>query len=223
METKGLDLVSDNKIRTRIILVRHGECQGNREGLFRGRSDFPLNEQGLVQAKELAIEMKQYKPFKVFTGPLSRAKQTALTISQECHTEVEICEGINNIELGPWEGQNKQFIAQKYPEQWKTWLHEPEKLSVPGIETLQQVQRRASRELSKIVKDFTGKTVIIVSHRAVLKPLIASCLKIAKPYFWRIHIDTAAYSILHYKNRLGYTLIQLNQNKHLSEFISEWA
>jgi broad specificity phosphatase PhoE len=215
--------VSDNKVWTRIILVRHGECQGNREGLFRGRSDFPLNKQGLVQAKELAIELKQFQLFKVFTGPLSRAKQTALIISQECHTEIEICDGINNIELGPWEGQVKQVIAREYPEQWKIWLHEPEKLSVPGIESLKQVQKRARSALDEIVKKCTGKTLIIVSHRAVLKPLIASCLKIGKPYFWRIHIDTAAYSILHYKKRLGYTLVQLNQNRHLTKFISEWV
>lgn len=212
-----------NKSRTKIILVRHGECQGNREGLFRGRSDFPLNEQGLIQAKELSIEMKQYEPFTIFTSTLSRAKQTAFIISQVCNTGVEVCEEINNIELGPWEGQVKQVIAQKYPEQWEIWLHEPEKLSVPGIETLDQVQERASRKLDRIVKEFAGKTVIIVSHRAVLKPLIASCLKICKPYFWRIHIDTAAYTILHYKSDLGYTLIQLNQNRHLSEFISEWV
>ncbi|MFA6711307.1 MAG: histidine phosphatase family protein, partial [Candidatus Caldatribacteriota bacterium] len=114
-------------------------------------------------------------------------------------------------------------IAREYPEQWEIWLNKPEKLSVPGIETLQQVQKRARKELDRIVKDFNGKTVIIVSHRAVLKPLIASCLKISKPYFWRIHIDTAAYSILHYKKGLGYTLVQLNQNRHLSEFISEWV
>ena len=215
--------MSDSKVRTKIILVRHGECQGNREGLFRGRSDFPLNEQGLIQAKELALEMKQYNPFRIFTGPLSRTKQTALAISQECHIDIEMREGINNIELGPWEGQVKQVIAREYPEQWEIWLNVPEKLSVPGIETLEHVQKRARRELDKIVKEFTGKTVIIVSHRAVLKPLIASCLKISKPYFWRIHIDTAAYSILHYKKGLGYTLVQLNQNRHLTEFISEWV
>ncbi len=216
-------MVKDNADKTKIILIRHGECRGNREGLFRGRSDFPLNEVGLNQAKELAIEMMTYKPLKIFTSPLERAKQTALTIGQECHTEVEVREGINNIELGPWEGQVKQFIARKYPEQWRIWLQNPEKLSVPGIETLDQVQKRARKELDMIVKDFAGGTVIIVSHRAVLKPLIASCLKMCKPYFWRIHIDTAAYSILHYKNDLGYTLVQLNQNKHLSEYISEWV
>lgn len=215
-------MYKDNDNSTRIILVRHGECRGNREGLFRGRSDFPLNERGLIQANELATELKKFKPIKVFTSPLPRARQTARIISQICHISIENREGINNIELGPWEGKSKKYIAQKYPEEWSIWVKEPEKLRISGIETLDNVQQRAKRELENIITVSSGKTVVIVSHRAVLKPLIASCLEINKPYFWRIHIDTAAFSILNYEKQRGYTLTQLNQNRHLSEFVTEY-
>ncbi|MBA7540464.1 hypothetical protein ES705_32761 [subsurface metagenome] len=43
---------------TLIILVRHGECEGNIKGMFRGRANFPLNERGLIQAQDLARELK---------------------------------------------------------------------------------------------------------------------------------------------------------------------
>ncbi len=212
----------NNKDKTIIILVRHGECKGNREGLFRGRSDFPLNEAGLSQANELAKEIKSFKPIRIFTSPLSRARQTAEAISKECQIEVEERAGMNNIELGPWEGRPKKYISEKYPEQWQLWLNEPEKLMIPEMETLDQVQQRAKKDLNDLIKQFPGKTIVIVSHRAVLKPLIAYCLGINKPYFWRIHVDTASYSILNFEKLRGFILIQLNQNKHLKEFISEW-
>ncbi|MBN2394871.1 MAG: histidine phosphatase family protein [Candidatus Atribacteria bacterium] len=208
--------------RTKIILVRHGECQGNREDLFRGRSDFPLNKEGFNQARELAKELKSFQPIKIFTSPLIRARQTAEAISQECNIQVEERYGMNNIELGSWEGKSKLYIAEKYPEQWQVWLKEPEKLSFPGMESLDKVQARSRKDLDDIIKEFSGKTVIIVSHRAVLKPLIASCIGIKKPYFWRVHVDTASYSVIHYEKRRGFSLIQLNQTKHLTEFISEW-
>lgn len=211
-----------NEAKTRIILVRHGECQGNREGLFRGRSDFPLNENGLIQAKELGTELRKFEPVKIFTSPLSRAKETARIISKQCHIEIEICEEMNNIKLGLWEGKTKDFIARQYPEQWAIWLSEPEKLVLTGMETLDEVQQRARKGLNNIIKNHAGDTVIIISHRAVLKPLIASCLEMAKPYFWRIHMDTAAYSILHYDQLRGFVLVQLNQNRHLGKYISEW-
>ncbi|HPK86915.1 MAG TPA: histidine phosphatase family protein [Atribacterota bacterium] len=211
-----------NEAKTRIILVRHGECQGNREGLFRGRSDFPLNENGFIQAKELGTELRKFEPVKIFTSPLSRAKETARIISKQCHIEIEICEEMNNIKLGPWEDKAKDFIARQYPEQWAIWLSEPEKLVLTGMETLDEVQQRARKGLNNIIKNHAGDTVIIISHRAVLKPLIASCLEMAKPYFWRIHMDTAAYSILHYDQLRGFVLVQLNQNRHLGKYISEW-
>lgn len=208
--------------KTKIILVRHGECQGNREGLFRGRSNFPLNEVGLVQARELAKELKLFQPIRIFTSPLTRAKQTAEAISQECEVELEERDGMNNIELGPWEGKSKLNIAEKYPNEWQIWLNQPEKLAIPGMESLDCIQERAKKDLSEIIKQFYGKTFVIVSHRAVLKPLIASCIGIHKPYFWRIHLDTASYSIIHFEEFKGFILVQLNQTKHLSEFISEW-
>ncbi|MFW5879595.1 MAG: histidine phosphatase family protein [bacterium] len=208
--------------RTVIIIVRHGECRGNREGLFRGRSDFPLNELGLYQARELARELKTLQPTMIFTSPLLRAIQTAEAIKRECRVEIEEREALNNIELGPWEGKSKDYIAQNYSEQWQVWLNEPEKLILPGMESLDSVQKRVKRDLDDIIKHHWGETVIVVSHRAVLKPLIASCLGINSPYFWRIHLDTASYSTIHYEKKQGFILVQLNQNKHLNEFISEW-
>jgi phosphoserine phosphatase len=217
-----MSMGKNNSNRTVIIIVRHGECRGNREGLFRGRSDFPLNEVGLYQARELARELKTLQPTMIFTSPLLRAIQTAEAIKRECKVEIEEREALNNIELGPWEGKSKDYIAQNYSEQWQVWLNEPEKLIVPGMESLDSVQKRVKRDLDDIIKHHWGETVIVVSHRAVLKPLIASCLGINSPYFWRIHLDTASYSTIHYEKKQGFILVQLNQNKHLNEFISEW-
>jgi broad specificity phosphatase PhoE len=217
-----VNMTKNNLDRTVIIIVRHGECKGNREGLFRGRSNFPLNETGLNQVKELAKAIRAMQPTMVFTSSLLRAVQTANAIQQECNIKIEEREGFNNIMLGPWEGKPKDYIAEKYPEQWKIWLTKPEKLDVPGMESLDSVQKRARDELDNIIQNHRGETFAVVSHRAVLKPLIASCLGIKKPYFWRIHVDTASYSILHYHKKQGYILVQLNQNKHLTELITEW-
>jgi broad specificity phosphatase PhoE len=222
MINKMVNMTRNNSDRTVIIIVRHGECKGNREGLFRGRSDFPLNETGINQVKELAKAIRTMQPTIIFTSPLLRAVQTAKAIQQECNIRVENKEGFNNIMLGPWEGQPKDYIAEKYPEQWETWLNKPEELDVLGMESLDAVQKRAKVELDNIIQNHWGETFVLVSHRAVLKPLIASCLGIKKPYFWRIHVDTASYSILHYHKVQGYILVQLNQNKHLTELITEW-
>jgi broad specificity phosphatase PhoE len=208
---------------TLIILVRHGECEGNIKEKFRGRIDFPLNERGFIQAQDLALELKNFPLKYIYTSPLSRARQTAEAISRQCRVKVKMEERFNNIELGSWEGCFKKEIAELYPKEWELWINNPEKLRVQDMETLYDVQKRAKACLDSLVSKRNGETFAIVTHRAVLKPLIAACLNIASPYFWKTHMDTASYSLLSHKEDKGYSLIQLNQTKHLKEYVSEWV
>lgn len=208
---------------TLIILIRHGECEGNIKRMFRGRTDFPLNKRGLVQAQDLAQELKSFPLKYIYTSPLSRARQTAEAISRQCRVEVKIEERFNNIELGSWEGRYKKEISQEYPKEWELWINNPEELRVTDMETLYDVQKRAKSCLDKLVLEHKGETLVVITHRAVLKPLIAACLNIVSPYFWKIHLDTASYSLLSYKDGRGYCLIQLNQTKHLKEYVTEWV
>jgi len=208
---------------TLIILVRHGECEGNIKGMFRGRADFPLNERGLIQARDLARELKDFPIKYIYSSPLVRARQTAEVIGEQCGVEVKVEEGFNNIELGSWEERFMKEIAEQYPEEWELWVYNPEKLRVKDMETLYDVQKRAKACLDSLISAHKGKTLAVISHRAVLKPLIAACLNIASSYFWKIHMDTASYSLLSYKKGRGYCLVQLNQTKHLKEYVTEWV
>jgi len=208
---------------TLIILVRHGECEGNIKGMFRGRADFPLNKRGLVQAEDLSRELKKFPLKYIYCSPLYRARQTAEAIGKQCGVEIKIEESFNNIELGSWEGRFMKEIAQEYPKEWELWVHNPEKLRVKDMETLYDVQKRAKTCLDNLVSKHGGETLAVVSHRAVLKPLISACLNIASPYFWKIHFDTASYSLLSHKEGRGYCLVQLNQTKHLKECVSQWV
>ncbi len=208
---------------TLIILVRHGECEGNIKGMFRGRTDFPLNERGLIQAQDLAKKLKNFSIKHIYSSPLTRARQTAEVIGEQCEVQVKVEEGFNNIELGNWEGRFKKEIAEQYPREWELWVNNPEKLRVKDMETLYEVQKRVKTCLDSLVSAHKGETLAVVSHRAVLKPLIAACLNIASPYFWKIHLDTASYSLLSYKEGRGYCLVQLNQTKHLKEYVTEWV
>ncbi len=206
---------------TTVLLIRHGETAGNREGLFRGQKDFPLNENGRSQAKALAEELRAWKIDAIYSSPLSRTLETVRPLAESHGLPVIEEPGFTNIRLGDWEGVAKKWVEENQPELWKIWIMEPERLHRPGAETLAQVQERAFLTLERIVGREQEKVAAVVSHRAVLKPLIARCLGIPAPYFWKIHMDTAAYSILEYTLERGYTLTLLNQTRHLQDFIRE--
>jgi len=204
-----------------ILLIRHGETVGNREGLFRGQKDFPLNENGQAQARALAEELADWKLDAIYSSPLSRALETARPLAQLRGLPIIGESGFTNIHLGDWEGVAKKWVEEHQPELWKIWVSEPEKLRRPEAETLDQVQQRAFSALERIAAGQAERTLAVVSHRAVLKPLIARCLGIPAPYFWKIHMDTAAYSILEHTRERGYILTLLNQTKHLHDFVRE--
>lgn len=208
---------------TTVILIRHGECEGNREGLFRGRTDFPLNETGRQQAKALGEALAAFSPSTVFSSPLSRATETARFIAERTGAGLEIRQGFNNMALGGWENRKKTDIEQEFPEEWSLWLSHPERLQIPGAESLSDVRRRSFANLDTLVKGSPGKTFAIVTHRAVLKPLLAEALGFNEPCFWRIHVDTASFSLLKHDRERGYCLTLLNQTHHLESFISEWV
>lgn len=205
---------------TEIYFIRHGESVGNREDRFRGRHDFPLNENGIRQAQCLRDELTRIQFDAIYTSPLSRAGKTAEILANSRNTPI-IEQGFNNISLGAWENQTKLVIREKYPDLWKLWKTNPEKLAFEGMETLEMVQRRAFATLVRLVKRHPSKTIAVVSHRAVLKPLFAAMLQMNPPYFWKIQIDTASYSIAEYYQERGFTFTQINQNKHLENFLRE--
>ena len=209
--------------RTTILLTRHGECRGNVEGLFRGRTDFPLNENGLRQAAELAGAIRSFAPEAIYTSPLTRARQTAQAIAEASPAPVIVDEGFNNTCLGIWEGRPKTAIARECPKEWEIWLTKPEELRVEGAETMDDVLRRSLSSLDSVVSRHRGRTVAVVTHRTVLKPLLAGCLGIRSPYFWKIHMDTASYSVLLFDDLHGYSLFALNVTAHLTSCVTEWV
>jgi len=207
---------------TRIILIRHGECQGNIESRFRGRKDYPLNERGRKQALELAKELETLAPDAIYSSPLKRAIETATPLAARFSKEIIKDEGFNNISFGQWEGLLKSEISKEYPDEWKTWLVAPEKLDMAGVEPMSSIRKRSIESLKRIEARHSGKTVVVVSHRTTLKPLLAAALSIPDPYFWKLHVDTASYSTLLYSKERGFCLYQLNQTKHLTELNVEW-
>ena len=135
-----------------IYLIRHGECQGNREDIFRGRHDFPLNVNGKKQAECLRDRLKDIQFESIFSSPLKRSLQTAEILS-DGKIKIVVEDDFTNISLGEWENKPKKVVKKKYPDLWNLWLTEPEKLRFPGMETLTQVQGRSFKALKNIVRN----------------------------------------------------------------------
>ncbi len=205
---------------TSIYLVRHGQTAWNKEEIFRGRTDVPLDETGLRQAELAGEYFKELKIDAIYSSPLSRAWQTAEKIAKFHRLIVQPLEGIIDMSFGSWEGRSHQEIREKERETYRQWREEPDKVRLPGGETLDQVRSRAVAALEEVVRLNPEKTIVLVSHRVVNKVLICSILGLDNSHFWQILQDPTAINLIRHKDG-KYILCLMNETCHLQPLKEE--
>ncbi len=174
---------------TEIILVRHGETDWNKERIFRGRTDIPLNETGLRQARRLARYLAQKKIDAVCSSPLVRALRTAEIIARPHNLAGEINPDLIDFNYGEWQGLTYTEVQEKYGELYRDWLTNPHLVTMPGGENLDAVRMRALWVVQNVARLYPEGTVVIVSHEVVLKVIIYTLLGLDHSHFWDIRLD----------------------------------
>ncbi len=207
---------------TSIYLVRHGQTAWNKEEIFRGRTDVPLDETGLKQAELAAEYFKEMEIHGIYSSPLARAWQTAEKIAQSHSLKVQLLEGMIDLSFGNWEGHPHQEIKKIDSERYKQWVEEPHRVRLPGGESLDEVRIRSMAALEEVIQKHPGKTLVLVSHRVINKVLICGVLGIDNSHFWQIGQDTTAINLIQYKNG-RYILSILNETCHLKRLKEEWT
>jgi broad specificity phosphatase PhoE len=161
------------------FFIRHGQINSNLNKVYSGRSDEPLNAQGLEQACQAAELIKSKAIDRVISSPLTRAGQTANIIASENGLKMTYDPAFNEMKFGAWEGKSESSIQQQYPLEWRLWNTSPHQLKLPGRETLQQMQQRVVERMHNISlegRDKAGEdqaikdqTILVVTHVAVIR------------------------------------------------------
>jgi broad specificity phosphatase PhoE len=99
---------------TEIILVRHGETELNTAGVFRGRADVALNDRGVAQAQAVADALSSDPVVAVYSSPMVRALDTARAVASRHGLEPAVDPAFDNIDLGEWQGVEKELVRQEH-------------------------------------------------------------------------------------------------------------
>ncbi|MCR4722280.1 MAG: 2,3-diphosphoglycerate-dependent phosphoglycerate mutase [Eubacteriales bacterium] len=111
----------------RLVLVRHGESEWNKENRFTGWTDVPLSETGKQEARQAGIILKEegYSFDVCYTSLLKRAIDTLNLILEEMDMEyLPVVKDfrLNERHYGALQGLNKADTAAKFgEEQVKIW------------------------------------------------------------------------------------------------------
>jgi phosphoserine phosphatase len=199
---------------TSIYLVRHGQTAWNKEDIFRGRSNIPLDETGLKQAAAAAEYFREIEIHSIYSSPMSRAWQTAEKIGEVRRLPVEPLEGITDMSFGDWEGKSVLEVEKKDGEKFRQWKEEPHRLQLPGGESLDIVRARAMGALSEVIDRHPGKTLALVTHRVINKVILCGILGLDNSHFWQIDQSPTAINLIRYREG-KYFLSLMNETCHL--------
>lgn len=148
----------------KLYIVRHGKTDWNDKGVLQGSINIELNEEGINQAKELSEKLDLNKIDICICSPLKRTKQTAdILVGKKI--EIIYDDLIKERGFGDYEGKEKYFDIVNLL--WDYKLNN----SSNNIESIQDCLLRARNFLDKIKKQYSNKTILIVTHGAFIKAL----------------------------------------------------
>jgi len=158
----------------RLILVRHGETIANiaRE-LDTLPPGAPLSEEGQRQAAKLGLNLADRPLAALVSSTALRAQQTAKPVSESTARELEVVDGLYEIQAGDLEGRSDRDAHIAFMEVYRKWHLGDLSARVPGGESGQDALDRYLPQIEELRighlgADGTGD-VVVVSHGAVIR------------------------------------------------------
>ena len=118
----------------KLYFVRHGETEWNVKKKIQGKTDIPLNENGIRQAKELACQLveEDISVKHVYHSPQLRAAETARIAAEALHATCIPLDGLVEMNLGSWEGSNWRVIERENSPEYQEWRKDRRYVRTPG-------------------------------------------------------------------------------------------
>jgi broad specificity phosphatase PhoE len=161
----------------RLLLVRHGQTEGNvRRALDSRPPGPPLTQLGWQQAADLAAELADASVAAVYASTAVRAQQTAEPVAAKHGLTVRVVPGAQEVFVGDLEGSTDEASVREFFRVFGAWAKGDLTVPLPGGETGEQVRDRFQRVVADIVAEHHEGVVVLVSHGGVIRlmaPLLA--------------------------------------------------
>lgn len=157
---------------THVVLIRHGQSQGNAEGRFGGHTDTPLSARGRRQAEATAKALDSEKFSAIYSSDLLRAIETASPLAKLTGVPLETTDALRERSVGVMEGLTFEEAAEKYPEQYAALLHRDFEHVLLGGESYRQTLDRASKKLDEAIEKHKGGRIAVFTHTGAICILI---------------------------------------------------
>ncbi len=154
----------------KLIFVRHGETDQNKNGVIQGQEvDGVLNENGVRQIEQTAANLPEDIDF-IISSPLKRAAETTQIINDRLNKKLYFRDELKEVSYGSLAGKTWDQVESEIGEKNmrdkelnSTFNHRPY-----GGESIEDVKIRLAKFIAGLKKDYADKKILIVTHGCVI-------------------------------------------------------
>ncbi len=204
---------------TRFLLLRHGQTELSTQRRYSGRGNPALTDVGQRQAEAAAQYLGQRGGIAaVITSPLQRAYDTAAKAAKALGLDVTVDDDLIETDFGAWEGLTFSEAAERDPKLHRSWLRDTS-INPPDGESFDSVADRVQRGRARIISEYAGETVLVVSHVTPIKTLLRLALDAGPGILYRLHLDLASLSIAEFYPDGASSVRLVNDTSYLSSVV----
>ncbi len=164
----------------RVIFIRPGETEWNRQGRWQGWVAVPLNALGRRQAMALAKHMRSIGIAALYSSDIQRAVDTASILSTQLGFSPVYDQRLRERAIGQWQGLTIDEIMTWYRDEYAALLADPEHHKITGGESVSEVCDRMLAAFTEIIADSPGDTVGMVTHTTAIRALLGHLIPDAR-------------------------------------------
>ncbi len=181
---------------TKLILIRHGETDYNRDNRFMGHTDIGINETGRNQLKRLKVILTDEEIHEVYCSDLTRCRESAKIIG--FNNEIEYTQNLREMNFGEWEGLKWKELLASYGDEYARWKDDWVNRSIPGGESFREMSKRVIAEIDRIKK--SEGTKVVVTHGGCIRTIISHYLMDSLEKSWHFQIDNGTICRISFSN-----------------------
>ena len=201
----------------RIYFVRHGETVWNTLKIFQGRSNSPLTELGVEQAKKLSQHLKDIDFKKVYSSPQDRALQTTKLLLGDKNMEITTIDEFQEINMGKVEGIPREEFEKNYPIEYHNFWNNAMDYNPSAYngESYEEILDRVKLGLERLVKENNNGNILVISHGVTLKAIFNIINEKGIDEFSKQPVpENTSTTIVEYDSN-GFKIIKFSDTEHL--------
>ncbi len=214
----GADYIT---VMLELILLRHGESEGNRDRVFGGHGPMRLTELGHRQAEAAAAAIDDgLAPIEaIYASDLARTVETAAPLARRTVRDPVLTAALRERSVGELTGISFDEARERFPELWAQLSKRDPAWCPPGGESHHDCSRRVGAFLDEVLARHASGRVVLVSHAVAIDHLLRHVVGIAGAAAFRclFHVDNCSIHRVLRKDDGPFRIAAINDVAHLGE------